>query len=64
MPNPYKMTQLIITLLIVFVATAIAVFLIVKSFRKKGKKEDVCGGCSSDCGECGFYKELEKNKKI
>jgi hypothetical protein len=58
------MTQLIISLLIVFIATAIAVFLIVKSFRKKAKKEDICGGCSSDCGECGFYKELEKHQKL
>jgi hypothetical protein len=57
------MTQLIITLLIVFVATAFAVFLIVKRFRKKAKKEDICGGCSSDCGECGFYKEIEKYSK-
>jgi hypothetical protein len=57
------MTQLIITLLIVFAALTTAVFLLVKRFRKKPKKEDICGGCSSDCGECGFYKELEKRKK-
>jgi hypothetical protein len=58
------MTQLIITLIIVSAALATAVFLVVKRFRKKSKKEDVCGGCSSDCGECGFYKELEKMKKL
>jgi hypothetical protein len=57
------MTQLIITLLIVFAALATAFFLIIKRFRRKPKKEDICGGCSSDCGECGFYKELEKMEK-
>lgn len=57
------MTQLIITLVIFFAALAAALYLVVKRFRRKPKKEDICGGCSSDCGECGFYKELEKMEK-
>ncbi len=58
------MTQLIITLAIFFAALAAALYLIVKRFRRKPKKDDICGGCSSDCGECGFYKELEKIGKL
>jgi hypothetical protein len=54
------MTQLIITLLIVFVAAGAAVFLIIKWLRRKPKPSDNCKGCSSDCGECGIYGQIKK----
>ena len=47
------MTQLIITIAIVFAASSVAIYLIIKSFKKKPKKEDSCGGCTSDCSTCG-----------
>jgi len=51
------MTQLIITLIIVFASVATAVYLFVRRLRKKPKPTDNCSGCSSECGQCGFYKE-------
>jgi hypothetical protein len=58
------MTQLIITLIILFFALAGAIYLLIKRFRKKDKKDEVCNNCSSDCGECGFYKDLESKLKL
>jgi hypothetical protein len=58
------MTQLIITLIILFAALAGAIYLIIKRFRKKDKKDEICSNCSSDCGECGFYKDLESKMKL
>jgi len=57
------MTQLIITLVIVIIAIASAVYLIIRSFLKKKKKSDICSGCSSDCGGCKFYKEIKNARE-
>jgi len=57
------MTQFIITLVVVFVAVLAAGYLIYKRFKKKAKKADCCNGCSEECGDCAFYREVQEKKK-
>ncbi|MCK9611926.1 MAG: FeoB-associated Cys-rich membrane protein [Bacteroidales bacterium] len=57
------MTQFIITLIIIAAALITAVILLVRKFRKLKKSDDICNGCTSDCDNCSFYKELKRAKK-
>ena len=54
------MVQEIIVYIIVSVAVIIAVYRIIKAYRKP---KNPCEGCGSDCAGCQFKDIIDKEKK-